>query len=133
MQYLAHTKDMRQQTMKEHAYNVARLSEKFADDFNSSKYAYYIGMYHDIGKYTLPFQKRVRGESIRAEHSLAGAVEFYEASTDPKQIQWPGALCIAGHHSGLPNFIDKSSDELIGSSLIARLRQVFSARSCLAK
>ena len=123
MQYLAHTKDMRQQTMKEHACNVARLSEMFADEFDSGKYAYYVGMYHDIGKYTSLFQRRVRGEAIRAEHSLAGAVEFYEANANPKHIQYPGALCIAGHHSGIPNFTDKGADELIGSSLTARLKR----------
>lgn len=120
--YIAHSsEDGRLQTAKEHSENTARLSKMFAERFGSGEYAYYIGLLHDLGKYTDGFQRRIEGDPRKVCHSLAGAVEFYYADSE-RNSKFRGALCIAGHHAGLPNLADKETGSLTGGSLIARLR-----------
>ena len=54
------------------------------------------GLLHDIGKYSEAFQKRLRGDKARVDHSTAGAVECIH------RRQPLCAFAVAGHHGGLP-------------------------------
>ena len=61
-----------------------------------------VGLLHDIGKYTLAFQRRLEGKG-RVDHSTAGAklaVQRYGPVVG-KML----AFCIAGHHAGLADGI----------------------------
>ena len=100
--FIAHkTEDGREQTIMQHLENTARLSESFAiDPFKSI--ACEIGKGHDIGKYSLAFQKHIRGERNRVEHAICGAKEYYKLIKDDF-FSYLIMYCIAGHHSGLPD------------------------------
>ncbi len=96
--YLAHrTEDGREQTILEHAQNVARLAADFAAPFGAEKAAELTGLLHDIGKYSQIFQRRIRGANLRADHSTAGAMEIQ------KYAPYLLSYCVAGHHGGLPD------------------------------
>lgn len=113
--YLAHiAEDGRLQTVKEHAEGTARLAAGFASEFDMEEEARYIGLMHDIGKFSAAFQKRLQG-GPKVDHSTAGA---FEAQKDGKIA---AAFCIAGHHSGLPDGGTRADVE--GSTLLARLNR----------
>lgn len=83
--------------------------------------AYNIGLLHDIGKYQEGFQKRIRGENIRIDHSTCAAKEFYSIE-NYKIYASMLASCTAGHHSGIPNY-GYPTDSNIDSSLCGRLKK----------
>lgn len=101
MEYIAHkADDGREQSVKNHLEDVAKLAEKYAAGFLGSA-AYTGGLTHDIGKYTLAFQKRING-GARTEHAVQGAVEcgkLFGGNILIALLQY----CIVGHHSGLPD------------------------------
>jgi CRISPR-associated endonuclease/helicase Cas3 len=113
--YLAHiSDDGREQSVLEHLKGTASLSERFAYAFGAAEQGAYVGWLHDIGKYSEAFQQRLYG-GARVDHSTAGALECMKAN------QFPGAMCIAGHHAGLP---DRGSRTLWeGASLMARMNR----------
>ena len=89
------------QTLQNHATNVGNLAAAFAQVFGADEIACYTGQLHDLGKYSLPFQKRLKGEAKSVDHATAGAKIAIE--------RWGNAIgklmafCIAGHHAGLAN------------------------------
>ena len=87
------------QTLKNHAENVAALAAQFAEPFGAAAIARYTALLHDLGKYSEPFQNRLRGGK-RVDHATAGAKE---AITRWKMTGKLMAYCIAGHHAGLAN------------------------------
>ena len=57
-------------------------------------------MLHDIGKYSLAFQEKIKNNSDkRVDHSTAGAKECFKKGRMYEFMSY----CIAGHHSGLPD------------------------------
>lgn len=105
MEYYAHKEGDRLQTVSEHLKSVAEMAESFAIG-PVKKMAYAIGKYHDIGKYTGVFQRRLFGETNeRYEHSVCGAIELEKAAKDKVEKSLLPMLqyCIAGHHTGLPD------------------------------
>lgn len=96
--YWAHISSSGQiQLLLDHLNGTACLAKSFASSFGAEEQAELAAMAHDIGKYSSAFQKRLRGESIRVDHSTAGAVECW------KLRQPFAAFAVAGHHSGLPD------------------------------
>ena len=97
MRYLAHkSDDSREQLLLDHLLGTAKLSSKFASGFGLENLGYYIGLYHDIGKYSSGFQNRILNDGAKVDHSTAGAKELLN--------KLPlGSFCIAGHHGGLMN------------------------------
>ena len=74
MKYIAHIDWEIIQTIKEHLEGTAKLSGEFAEKFGKQDWGYCCGMLHDIGKYSIDFQKRILGENnYRVDHSTAGA------------------------------------------------------------
>lgn len=68
--YLAHiAPDGREQTVLEHLTGTAELAEKFGAPFGEEEQT---RLAHDIGKYSLAFQRRLRG-GPPADHATAGA------------------------------------------------------------
>ena len=118
MEYIAHIKEVNNkkipdvpgtteqeqhyetQSLRSHLEGTARIAESFAVT-PWKEVAYNSGLLHDVGKYQSSFQKRIRGASIRVDHSTCGAIEA------KREIQPPASLimeyCIAGHHAGLPD------------------------------
>lgn len=96
--YFAHiSEDGREQTVKAHLDGTAELCRGFAGAFGAEELAWMIGEAHDIGKYSEPFQRRIRKENVATDHSTAGAQQAAGI------LGVPAAYCIAGHHGGLPD------------------------------
>lgn len=106
MEYIAHLNEGRIQTMKDHLCGTAELAGRFAGRFGKSDWGYACGMLHDIGKYSLAFQDKIKNNSDRrVDHSTAGAKACFEKGGMYSFMSY----CIAGHHSGLPDY-GSSSD-----------------------
>lgn len=104
--FIAHIResDHAVQTVLEHSLAVARLSQAFA--FGEFKIlAYIAGLYHDVGKYRPLFQRRIRGENIRAEHAICGATIIKKRIAGKENLFGSILLqlVIAGHHTGIPD------------------------------
>lgn len=101
LRYLAHISGdrTREQPLIDHLKGTAELASCFAAPFGMENRAFRCGMAHDIGKYSEKFQKRIRGATVKTDHSTAGAIVL--GGKDYGDI--PSAFCIAGHHGGLPN------------------------------
>lgn len=104
MKYHAHSKKncpkKDWQLLKEHLEKTAEKAETFGKQFNAGEMAKYAGLFHDLGKYTEAFQKRLDGGK-RVDHSTAGAKEVFGRYNHIGKLL---AYCIAGHHGGLPNY-----------------------------
>lgn len=115
MKYIAHKDGEREQTVKEHLEGTAKLAEKFANQFSAAEWGYFCGLLHDIGKYSKEFQKRIRGEEIRVDHSTAGAQLCLEKGGPYGFLGY----CIAGHHTGLPDY-GRKGDASSAPTLLGR-------------
>ncbi len=100
--------------------NVGRLAADFADAFNARSWAKLAGNNHDIGKGTLQWQAYLRRvNSIidefveyyigHVEHSIQGAEWLSHHSNDAGKLL---SYCVAGHHGGLPNWIEDAETGL---------------------
>ena len=120
--YYAHSTDAPNkqdwQLLSVHLQNVADIASDFADTFHASDIAYAGGLLHDVGKYSVDFQRRLEGARIRVDHSTAGAREaraFY-----PKQFSRILEYIITGHHGGLLNYGSSESglEERLGNRFL---------------
>ena len=119
MEYIAHIRtDGTVQTIKEHSENTASFSRSFAVT-ELQDICYVMGLMHDIGKYQPGFQKKITGTPIQIEHSNCGAKEaIAHYGNNPLGLLL--ALCIIGHHSGIPDCGEKS-DTIDNPTLFGRL------------
>ena len=125
MVYYAHTKGPDQsewQLLRDHLNNTANLASELGRDAGISEIAKVAGLFHDIGKYSPAFQRRLEGSTHRVDHSTPGAKELLRLldGMPNKPLADLLAYCIAGHHTGLPDrgsVIDVKGD----STLQARL------------
>jgi len=88
------------QLLKDHLEGVGNLAGDFATAFGCAEYGKTAGLLHDLGKYTLEFQKRLEGMHPKVDHATRGAkiaIEKYGA------CGYFIAYAIAGHHAGLAN------------------------------
>ena len=90
----------RWQTMRCHAFGVANLAAERAAKFGAGDLARVTGLLHDVGKYCEAFQRKLRGEALRVDHSTAGARISAERYGQLGRLL---AYAIAGHHAGLAN------------------------------
>lgn len=105
------------QTVWEHNNSVAALAGKFAAAFGAEVLGHTCGLWHDYGKYSIGFQKRIWEGGARLDHSTAGAYEILKRETQmhlspgearetekfikKNPLAMAVAYCITGHHSGL--------------------------------
>ncbi|MCI0690388.1 CRISPR-associated endonuclease Cas3'', partial [candidate division KSB1 bacterium] len=109
------------QLLIDHLRETAELAFALGEDAGISELAKTAGMLHDIGKYSKEFQARLRGSNRRVDHATAGAREIMKLFPDQPQKDFAEILsyCIAGHHSGLPDYGSKG-DTAEDGTLLAR-------------
>ncbi|SNR95951.1 CRISPR-associated helicase, Cas3 family [Humidesulfovibrio mexicanus] len=100
------------QRLREHLQNVATMAEVFAKRFGAGSWGAACGLLHDIGKASTVFQRRVRGEEVRTDHSTAGARHAVQKWGEAGKLL---AYCIAGHHAGLPDGKMENQSDRAGS------------------
>ncbi len=120
--YFAHSNGPDQskwQQVKDHLANTARIAKTLGQSSRTAEYAYVAAYLHDVGKYSLGFQKRLQGGK-RVDHATAGAKVVKDLFTP--EVGKLLAYCIAGHHGGLPDYgseIDADTE----TTLQARLKK----------
>lgn len=76
------------------------MASDFAAAFHAGEAGRTSGLLHDLGKYTAEFQQRLRGATLRVDHSSWGARIAQQRLGLMGQLL---AYGIAGHHAGLAN------------------------------
>ncbi len=97
---------------------MGRLAAQRASRFGASPWGEAIGLLHDLGKYSVPFQRRLEGSPERVDHSTAGA---HVAIEKYPQLGHLLAYLIAGHHAGLANGRDSGERTPLKNRLEADL------------
>lgn len=96
-----------------------KLSAEFAKKFGKEEWGYCCGYLHDIGKYSVEFQHKIRENgNERIDHSTAGAKVCMETGG----IYPVMSYCIAGHHAGLPNY-GSSQDGGSEATIMGRMKK----------
>lgn len=106
------------QTLPDHLHAVGRMAGESAAVFNAGLLGQVIGWLHDLGKYTLPFQERLRGSPLRVDHSTWGARIAQQRLGAVGQLL---AYGIAGHHAGLANGEGEGERTALAERLLADL------------
>lgn len=101
------------QTLKDHLLRVAALAWERAERLGLAPAAYIAGLFHDLGKYSPAFQRRLDGDPTPVDHSTAGAqaVRDLVSGLDGRNRAMAQLVsyCILGHHAGLPDRIGSTS------------------------
>ncbi len=102
--------------LSDHLKNVSKSMEKFANKFDSGDWGKVIGYWHDLGKNSNEFQKKIKNHlSIMIDHSTAGAQFAYKKNKILGKII---AYIISGHHTGLQDDIDEFGHKGLQDRLI---------------
>lgn len=124
MNHIAHINASSEGLVSEHALvdhlqKVSTLAGTFASEFNSQDWASLAGLWHDLGKYRIGFQRYIRQQNVHEAqqahienkvaskdktHSAAGAL--WGIRKLPKPFGNILAYLIASHHAGLYNWTD---------------------------
>jgi len=114
--YIAHKRDDGQvQLLREHLKGTAERAAEYARLFGAEQMGYRAGMLHDIGKYSVDGQQRMRDpkNTKKVDHATAGAKTALEQFGN----DIPVAAAIVGHHGGLRNIgtnADKDESTVCG-------------------
>lgn len=127
--YFAHSRKgedkSKWQLLKDHLTATADLAETFGTDAGISELAKIAARLHDIGKYSKEFQRRLDGSGSKVDHATAGAKEvraLFDKDQNQKYLADMLAYCIAGHHTGLPDYGDPTDVDNDGT-LLARVEK----------
>jgi len=126
--FYAHTKgeiETDWQALKEHLTFTSEIAKTISEDDLLAPLSTISGLLHDIGKYSQAFQNRLKGCNKPVDHSTAGAQLLIELAGDNPHKLFISKLlsyCIAGHHSGLPDFGAKH-DHPDQPTLLARYKR----------
>ena len=101
------------QSIEAHLKGMGELAETFAAEFGAAANGKLCGLAHDIGKYSDEFQLRLRGGK-KVDHATAGAIECFKIKAAFE------AVCVIGHHSGLPNVGHKDADTTESQTFFGR-------------
>jgi CRISPR-associated endonuclease/helicase Cas3 len=108
------------QLLKKHLCDTAKLAKEFGEDAGVSELAYTAALLHDIGKYSEAFQARLDGKGPKVDHATAGAREvlkLFDKGGLEKNLATMISYCIAGHHTGLPDYGDSTDVDGTGTLL----------------
>ncbi len=122
---LAHvSEDGRLHLLKDHLMGTAERAALFSAVFGFGSWGWLAGLWHDLGKYGPPFQKKIRaaaGEGAhleakaRVNHSTAGGLYAIERLGIAGRLL---AYIAAGHHAGLPDWeADKTGQAALSQRL----------------
>jgi CRISPR-associated endonuclease/helicase Cas3 len=94
------------QGLEEHLLGVAKLAACYAARFDPSDLPYWVGLWHDLGKFNPAFQHYLLtvgqgGSAPKAPHAIWGAVLARLILSRTKGPWEEIAIPIAGHHAGL--------------------------------
>ena len=90
------------QLLGDHLHGVADIARANATPLGLGACAEVLGRFHDLGTYNPEFDRRLRGEYIRVDHSTAGgSVLLAEVSPGLRPVAEALAYAILGHHAGL--------------------------------
>jgi CRISPR-associated endonuclease/helicase Cas3 len=118
------TKDGRTHYLRDHLFKTAERAGLFASAFGFGQWGRLCGLWHDLGKYSEAFQKKLRAAAgdeahlegrARVDHSTAGAL--YAINRFGIKGRLP-AYIASGHHAGLP---DWEADSIGRAALCQRL------------
>lgn len=108
------------QLLKTHLSDTARKAKEFGEDAGVGDLAYTTALLHDIGKYSRAFQARLDGNGRKVDHATAGAREvlkLFNKNGLEKNLATMLSYCIAGHHTGLPDYGDATDMDGTGTLL----------------
>ena len=126
------------QPLEEHLRNVAELAAEFASPFGGEEWARLAGLWHDLGKYSNEFQKKLydaNGIECHLE-TKPGRVIHSQAGGHFAQQKLSGGLervfcwLIMGHHAGLADY---SSDRTGARALEPKMRNPANSDDVLRK
>jgi CRISPR-associated endonuclease/helicase Cas3 len=141
--FIAHVKKNDDETwaephlLKDHLIGTANLSGKFSHKFNSRSWGEVIGFLHDLGKGRQEWQNYLCSKSGydedaslenikgKLKHAIFGA-KFAEEQYTSNKIGRLLAYCIAGHHTGIPDWSPAEGNS-IHSSLQIQLQNLNSS------
>src|SRR5208283_539566 len=104
------TVDRRTHTLREHLTQTAQRAALFASAFGFGQWGWLCGLWHDLGKYSEAFQKKLRAAAgddahlearAQVDHSTAGALYAVERFGTRGRLL---AYTAAGHHAGLTDW-----------------------------
>ncbi|WP_207460763.1 CRISPR-associated helicase Cas3' [Azospirillum sp. SYSU D00513] len=129
MEWYAHTPknpEEPKEPLRLHLLRVAARAEAFAagmipGDDRVTALARALGLLHDAGKYADAFQRLLKDEPGRVDHSTAGALFALERYGRNALPGWALAYAVAGHHAGLPDGGGAGGGSVDGGTLAARL------------
>ncbi|MBS0617296.1 MAG: CRISPR-associated helicase Cas3' [Spirochaetes bacterium] len=143
-QFIAHVreKDGQIQTLASHLLGVGELASQFAAKFGISNIGRLTGLWHDLGKYQMAFQERIRkltgydvddegasGSAPKVDHSSAGGIlAAQKFGTDN-----PITYAIMGHHCGLQDREDIKDRLERKKDLLTKSLVVADAEICAPK
>ncbi|MCC8023543.1 MAG: CRISPR-associated helicase Cas3', partial [Clostridiales bacterium] len=107
--YIGHRNEFGEQPLRDHLEATASLARGFGAQFGMGALAGYLGLCHDIGKYSEKAQKRMRGAPEQVDHATAGGQVVAE------KVGVLFANCVLGHHGGLLDFGSMADREGEGS------------------
>lgn len=96
--------------LADHLRRTALIAARFGAAFGMRDLGHAIGLLHDVGKYAVDFQRRIKGAKIRVDHATPGA--WAACKMFGGEIGLLLAYGIAGHHAGLPDGGDGVGDLL---------------------
>lgn len=107
------------QPLAEHLRHVSRGCAADCARWGKAELGQIMGLWHDLGKMSRDFQRRLAGERLQTDHSTAGMLACLAYQKQTKSYYYLlMAYAIAGHHSGLLNYGDKLD---LGASMARRL------------
>lgn len=119
--YYARSSDHGYETCVEHLCMAGCLSGAFAQQFGYLDDGLLAGLFHDLGKYSDAFQRRIRNpeHSMRVDHSAAGAILMGQHS------RMECAMAVAGHHAGLADL--GTAGDIDAPTFMSRIRRAVNA------
>jgi CRISPR-associated endonuclease/helicase Cas3 len=124
-------------SLREHLFGTAERAAEFAGGFGFHQWGRLAGLWHDLGKYSPAFQKKIRAAmdpeahleaKARVDHSTAGGLKAIQEFGLAGRIL---AYIAAGHHAGLPDWVADStgsaalSQRLLKNELLSAALQGF--------
>jgi len=123
--------NFKEQSVKEHLYNVSKMSKEYGAKISLNATAELIGILHDMGKATNKFDSYIHYSSSHPNdkslkgsinHSTAGAKFIYDNfynTTDPYQKFTAQliSLAICSHHGGLIDCLDLSGIDIFTNKM----------------